>query len=415
MQLRYNYRVYPNPAQRAALAKAFGCARVVFNDGLRVRQEAHAAGLPYVKDAELQKQVITAAKRTEGRAWLGEVSSVILVQSLRDLHTAYRNFFSSLTGKRRGPKVAAPRFKSKRDRRQSIRLTANGFSLRGNGRLYVAKVGELRVRWSRPLPAPPTSVTVTSDAAERYWASFVVEVDPEILPEVGADTGIDLGLGHFAVLSDGSKIDNPRFFRGAEKKLKRMWKSLSRKAKGGRNRAKMRKRIARQHARVTNQRRDWHHKLSTRIIRENQAVYVETLPAGGMGRTWLAKSVYDAGWATFISMLEYKAAKHGRTFVKVDRTFPSSQLCSVCGHRDGPKPLHVREWTCRRCGFVHDRDHNAGRNILFEGRRIVAAGQAETQNALQSASKTRAKAVAQRVEAGSRREGPTTRAGVPAP
>ncbi|MGW1510997.1 RNA-guided endonuclease InsQ/TnpB family protein [Streptomyces sp. NPDC002394] len=415
MQLRYNYRVYPDPAQRAALTKAFGCARVVFNDGLRARQEAHAAGLPYVKDAELQKQVITAAKRTDGRAWLGEVSSVVLVQSLRDLHTAYRNFFSSLTGKRRGPKVAAPRFKSKRDRRQSIRLRANGFSLRGNGRLYVAKVGELRVRWSRPLPAPPTSVTITSDATERYWASFVVEVDPEILPEAGADTGIDLGLGHFAVLSDGSKIDNPRFSRRAEEKLRRMHKSLGRKAKGSRNRARMRKRIARQHARVTSRRRDWHHKLSTRIIRENQAVYVETLPVGGMGRTRLAKSVYDAGWTAFVDMLEYKAAKHGRTFVKVDRTFPSSQLCSVCGHRDGPKPLHVREWTCRRCGAVHDRDHNAGRNILFEGRRIVAAGQAETRNALPSVGRTRAKAVARRVEAGSRREGPTTRAGVSAP
>ncbi|SEC78380.1 RNA-guided endonuclease TnpB family protein [Streptomyces sp. TLI_105] len=415
MQLRYNYRVYPNPAQRAALAKAFGCARVVFNDGLRVRQEAHAAGLPYVKDGELQKQVVTVAKRTDERAWLGEVSSVVLVQSLRDLHTAYRNFFSSLTGKRRGPKVAAPRFKSKKDRRQSIRLTANGFSFRGNGRLYVAKVGELRVRWSRPLPAPPTSVTITSDAAECYWASFVVEVAPEVLPEAGADTGIDLGLRHFAVLSDGSKIDIPRFFRRAEKKLKRMRKSLDRKVQGSRNRAKARKRIARQHARVANQRRDWHHKLSTRIIRENQAVYVETLPVGGMGRTWLAKSVYDAGWAAFVGMLEYKAAKHGRTFVKVDRAFPSSQLCSVCGHRDGPKPLDVREWTCGRCGSVHDRDHNAGKNVLFEGRRIVAAGQAETRNALPSAGKTRAKAVAQRVEAGSRREGLATRTGVLVP
>ncbi|MER5604247.1 transposase, partial [Streptomyces sp. NPDC002265] len=153
MQLRYNFRVYPEPAQRDALARAFGCARVVFNDGLRARRDAHAAGLPYIKDTDLQKQVITAAKRTGERVWLSEVSSVVLVQSLRDLHAAYRNFFSCVTGRRRGPKVAPPRFKSRRDSRQSIRLTANGFCLRGNGRLYVAKVGELRVRWSRPLPA----------------------------------------------------------------------------------------------------------------------------------------------------------------------------------------------------------------------------------------------------------------------
>nr|WP_197973060.1 RNA-guided endonuclease TnpB family protein [Streptomyces gossypiisoli] len=203
MQLRYNYRLSPTPSQRLALARAFGCARVVFNDGLRARQEAHEAGLPYIKDTELQKQVITAAKRTQERAWLGEVSSVVLVQSLRDLHTAYRNFFASVSGKRRGPKTQPPRFKSKRDRRQPIRLTANGFSLRGNGRLYIAKVGDLRVTWSRPLHVPPTSVTVSLDAAGRYWASFVIDTAPDILPPIENEAGIDLGLGHFAVLSDG--------------------------------------------------------------------------------------------------------------------------------------------------------------------------------------------------------------------
>ena len=215
MQLRYNYRVYPDGSQAAALARAFGCARVVFNDGLRARREARDAGLPYIKDTDLQKQVITAAKRTEERVWLGEVSSVVLVQSLRDLHTAYRNFLSSVTGKRKGPKVAPPKFKSKRDQRQSIRLTANGFSLRNNGRLYVAKVGDLKVKWSRPLPAQPTSVTVTLDPAGRYWASFVIDTIPDILPAVESEAGIDLGLGHFAVLSDGRKIDSPRFLRPA--------------------------------------------------------------------------------------------------------------------------------------------------------------------------------------------------------
>ncbi|MFI1445436.1 RNA-guided endonuclease InsQ/TnpB family protein, partial [Streptomyces fructofermentans] len=404
MQLRYNFRVYPEPSQRHALARAFGCARVVFNDGLRARQEAHAAGLPYVKDTDLQKQVITAAKRTGERAWLGEVSSVVLVQSLRDLHTAYRNFFSSVTGKRKGPKVAPPRFKSKRDNRQSIRLTANGFSLRESGPLYVAKVGNLRVRWSRPLPAAPTSVTVTMDAAGRYWASFVVDTDPKFLPKATAETGIDLGLSAFAVLSDGQKIASPRFLRRAERKLKRLQKDLSRKDKGSKNRTKARVKVARQHARVVDRRRDWHHKESTRIIRENQAVYVEDLAVSGLARTRLAKSVHDAGWAAFLGMLEYKAARHGRYFGKIGRFEPTSQVCSACGVKDGPKPLSVREWTCQECGTVHDRDVNAACNIL-------AAGRADRLNAC-GAPVRRASVPAQRREAGSPQKGQTAQAGI---
>ncbi|MEU9662958.1 RNA-guided endonuclease InsQ/TnpB family protein [Streptomyces chartreusis] len=404
MQLRYNFRVYPEPGQRAALARAFGCARVVFNDGLRARQEARAAQLPYIKDTDLQKQVITAAKRTEERAWLGEVSSVVLVQSLRDLHTAYRNFFSSHAGKRNGPKVAPPRFKSKRDNEQSIRLTANGFSLRDNGKLYVAKVGDLRVRWSRQLPAVPTSVTVTKNAANRYWVSFVVDTDPEVLPDLDTETGIDLGLGHFAVLADGTKVDSPRFLRRAEKKLKKMQKTLSRKAKGSNNRAKARARVARQHARVADRRRDWLHKLSTDLIRDNQAVYVENLAVKGMVRTRLAKSVHDAGWSQFVAMLEYKAVKHGRHFGKIGRFEPTSQVCSACGIKDGPKPLSVREWTCQVCRTVHDRDVNAARNIM-------AAGRADRLNASWSAGKT-GFVPAQRDEAGSPQKGQTTQAGI---
>ncbi|MFF2077913.1 RNA-guided endonuclease InsQ/TnpB family protein [Kitasatospora sp. NPDC058162] len=405
MQLRYNFRAYPTPGQAHSLARAFGCARVVFNDGLSARREAHADGLPYIKDTDLQKQVITAAKRTEERAWLGEVSSVVLVQSLRDLHTAYRNFFSSVTGKRKGPKVAPPRFKSKRDNKQSVRLTANGFSLRDNGKLYVAKVGDLAVRWSRQLPSTPTSVTVTKDATDRYWVSFVVETDPDILPETTAETGIDLGLAHFAVLADGRKVDSPRFLRRAEKKLKRMQKALSRCAKGSNNRAKARKKVARQHARVADKRRDWHHKLSTSIIRDTQAVYVEDLSVKGLARTNLAKSVQDAGWSQFVTMLEYKALKHGRHFGRIGRFEPTSQVCSACGTKDGPKPLHVREWTCGDCGSAHNRDVNAARNIL-------AAGRADRRNASQSAGKT-GPVPAQRVEAGTHRDRHVPVVGIP--
>ncbi|MFF8013835.1 RNA-guided endonuclease TnpB family protein [Streptomyces sp. NPDC007929] len=404
MQLRYNYRAYPDASQCGALARAFGCARVVWNDCLRDRKEAHAVGLPYVKSADLSRLRITQAKRTEERAWLAEVSAVVLQQSLRDLDTAYKNFFDSVNGKRRGRRLGPPRYKSKKDARQSIRLNTNAFSLRSNGTVYVAKVGNLRVKWSRRLPAAPTSLTVTKDSSGRYFLSFVVDTEPEILPQTEAEAGIDLGLSAFAVLSDGRKIDSPRFLRRAEKKLKRLGRELSRKVKGSKNRAKARIKVARQHAKVADRRRDFHHKASTQIIRDNQAVYVEDLAVAGLGRTRLAKSVHDAGWSAFIGMLEYKADRDGRTFAKVDRAFPSSQICSACGYRDGPKPLHIRQWTCRGCGTVHDRDHNATRNVLFEGRRIVAAGRVETQNAC-GAPVRRAHVPAQRGEAGSPRKG----------
>jgi len=376
MQLRYNFRLYPTPGQRMALAKAFGCARVVYNDGLRIRQEAFEAGLPYIKDADLQKQVITEAKKTPERAWLSEVSSVVLVQSLNDLHKAYRNFFASVTGKRKGPKIAPPKFKSRKDTRQAIRLTRNGFAIRPNGRLYIAKIGEIEVRWSRALPAEPSSVTVVKDAAGRYFASFVVEVPGEPLPETTGEVGIDLGLTHFAVLSNGKKIASPKFLRRAERRLRKAQKALSRKQKGSNNRAKARLRVAKLHAKVADTRRDWAHKLSTAIIRENQAVFVEDLNVSGLARTRLAKSVYDAGWGQFVAMLEYKAARYGRTFARINRFAPTSQVCSACGALDGPKPLHVRSWTCKECGTVHDRDVNAAKNILAAGRaeRLNACG-----------------------------------------
>jgi putative transposase len=412
MQLRYNYRAYPDASQRRALGRAFGCARVVWNDCLRDRKEAHAAGLPYVKSAELSRLRITQAKRTSERAWLADVSAVILQQSLRDLDNAYKNFFDSVTGKRPGRKAGPPRYKSKKDTRQSIRLNTNAFSLQGGGTVYVAKVGNLKVKWSRRLPAAPTSLTVTKDSSGRYFLSFVIDTEPDVLPEAETDTGIDLGLSAFAVLSDGRKINSPRFLRRAEKKLKRLQRELSRKARGSKNRAKARMKVARQHARVADRRRDFHHKASTQIIRDNQAVYVEDLAVSGLCRTRLAKSVHDAGWSTFVGMLEYKAVKHGRTFATVDRAFPSSQVCSACGFRDGPKPLHVRQWACGECGTVHDRDHNAARNVLFEGRRIVAAGRAETLNAC-GAPVRRAHVPAQRGETGSPRKGQTTQAGTP--
>ncbi len=371
VQVRYNFRVYPSPGQRESLARAFGCARVVFNDGLRLREAARAAGEPYIPDAELQRRVITEAKRTPEREWLADVSSVVLVQAVGDLHKAYRNWFDALSGRRKGRRVGHPRFRSKRGR-QSIRLTRNGFSLRSDGKLYAAKVGDLDVRWSRQLPGVPSSVTLTLDPSGRHYASFVVDVEPAPLPETARECGIDLGLAHFATLDDGAKVDNPRFLRTAERRLARAQRALCRKKKGSANRAKARLRVATLHARVADTRRDWLHKTSTAIIRDNQAAYVEDLPVAGLARTRTAKSVHDAGWAMFVSMLEYKAARYGRAVVRVGRFFPSSQVCSACGVQDGPKPLAVRAWTCPACGVTHDRDANAAKNIKTEGRKVAA-------------------------------------------
>ncbi|WP_189873160.1 RNA-guided endonuclease InsQ/TnpB family protein [Streptomyces bluensis] len=301
MQLRYAFRLYPDAAQQAALARAFGCARVVFNDAVRAREVAREAGQPFPTAGQLSTSLITEAKRTPERSWLGEVSAVVLQQSLRDAETAYRNFF----------------------------------------------------------------------------ASFVIDSDPAAdatrMPETDRTLGIDLGLTHFAVLSDGTKIDSPRFLRRAEKKLKKAQQELSRKRKGSKNRAKARLKVARAHAKVADARREFHHQLSTKLISGNQGIAVEDLSVAGLARTKPAKSVLDAGWASFISMLAYKAERYGRTLVKIGRFEPTSQTCSTCGVKDGPKPLDVREWTCTACGTVHDRDTTAAINVKTAAGLAVSA------------------------------------------
>ncbi|WP_067664507.1 RNA-guided endonuclease InsQ/TnpB family protein [Nocardia miyunensis] len=372
MQLRYNFRLYPTPGQQEQLAKTFGCARVVFNDALRARREAFERG-ERVSDGELSRQ-LTEAKKTPERAWLGDVSSVALQQALADLNTAYRNFFQSVTGRRRGAEVRPPRFRSRKDSRQTIRFTKNSrFAVTSGGKLRLPKIGELTVRWSRELPSEPSSVTVIKDAAGRYFASFVLETTDAPLPPSDSEVGIDLGLSTFAVLSDGRTIVSPRFLRQAERRLRKLQKALSRKKKGSANRLKARIRVAKAHARVADTRRDWINKHSTKIIRENQVVFVEDLCIRGLARTRLAKSVHDAGWGMFTRKLEEKASRYGRAFGRIDRFFPSTRLCSACGTQSGRKPLYVREWTCT-CGVTHDRDANAAKNIL-------AAGLADKSNA----------------------------------
>jgi putative transposase len=376
--VRYRYRAYPSPGQEMMLAWTFGCARVVYNDALRLREQMHAAG-EKVSDTEVQRRVVTLAKSSPDREWLGEVASVALVQACQDARRAYRNWFDSVSGKRKGRKIGHPRFRSRKDHRQSIRLTRNGFALHRD-RLYVAKAGEIEIRWSRPLPSVPSSVTVIREADGRYYASFVVEVAATPLPAVTADAGIDLGLTTLAATSGGELIASPRYLQRRQRQLARAQRSLSRKRKGSANRAKARVRVAVHHRKVREARADYLHKTALRLVRDNQAVYVEDLAVSGLARTRLAKSVHDAGWATLVRLLEEKAQRYRRTVVKVGRFFPSSQICSMCGVRDGPKPLDTRTWTCSSCGAVHDRDVNAARNIRLEGRK-VAAGQADTQNA----------------------------------
>lgn len=381
MQLRYAFRLYPEPGQQGALARAFGCARVVFNDAVRARRDAHAAKEPYPTFKTLSRSLITRGKLHRDRYWLGEVSSVVLQQALRDADNAYGNFFASLKGERQGPPVGEPQFRSRKDSRQAIRFTANArWKIIGTGRLLLPKIGEVKVKWSRTLPAVPSSVTVIKDSAGRFFASFVIDTDPDTdattLPDTAPDSsvGIDLGLTHFAVLDDGTKIDSPRFLRRAEKKLKKAQRELSRKEKGSKNRAKARLKVARAHAKVADARKEFCHQLSTRIVRENQVVVVEDLAVSGLARTRLAKSVHDAGWSMFVTMLRYKCERYGRAFVQIGRFEPTSQVCSACGHRDGPKPLHVREWTCPACDTVHDRDTNAARNIRAAGLAASACG-----------------------------------------
>jgi putative transposase len=373
VQVRYRYRIYPTPGQQQALARVFGCARVVYNDCLRIRDECHARG-EKISDSEVQRRVITLAKATQQRSWLGEVASVALVQACQDARRAYRNWFDSLTGRRKGPKIRHPKRRRKRGR-QAIRLTRNGFVLHGE-RLYVAKVGDIRVEWSRDLPSVPSSVTVMREPDGRYYVSFVVQRQATPLPTCDHEVGVDLGLTSLAITSDGEVVANPRFYRAAQRRLRRAQRALSRKHKGSANRAKARDRVAVVHRKVRDARLDHAHKTALRLVRDNQAVYAEDLCVSGIARTKLARSVADAGWSQLLRCIEEKAARYGRTFGKIGRFEPTSQVCSTCGVKDGPKPLNVRVWTCAACGTVHDRDVNAAKNILAAGRaeRLNACG-----------------------------------------
>jgi putative transposase len=378
MQMRYRYRIEPTPAQQSMLGRVFGCCRVVFNDALRVRDDAYRAGVK-LSDSEIQRRVITAAKTTVERAWLAEVPSVALVQSVNDSRRAWRNFFDSRTGKRKGRKVGRPRMKSKKDQRQSFRLTRNGFSLRSTGWLYLAKLGEVPVRWSRRLPSEPSSVTIIREPEGHYYASFVVDVEAAPLPTAAREAGVDLGITRLATIAttEGSRIDvaNPKHLGRKLRKLRRLEREKSRRQNGSKNRDKTRRKVAIAHNEVARARRDYHHKQALALVRENQVIYVEDLNIVGMvANRRLARAISDAGWAQFVQIIGEKAQRYGRTMHSVSRWLASSKTCSACDHRLDQLSLQVRQWTCPSCGAIHDRDYNAAKIIL-------AAGRAERLNA----------------------------------
>jgi putative transposase len=368
----YRYRFYPTQEQAEFLARTFGCVRVIYNRARAFREEAWTERKERVGFLQ-SNAMLTRLKKKPEFSWLNEVSSVPLQQALRHLDTAYRHFFRKT--------ARYPGFKRK-DGTQSAEFTKSGFSDR-DGVLKLAKMAEpLRVVWSRPLPSDPTSVTVSREPDGRWSVSCRVQVEKETLTG-GGEVGIDLGLSAFATLSTGEKIANPRHLNKRQKRLARLQRLLSRKVRGSKNRAKAKIKVARAHAAVRHARRDFLHKLSTRLVRENQAIVVEDLSVKGMLRAKLhSRSISDAGWSEFVRQLVYKAMWHGRTVVKIDRWFPSTKTCNACGSTGHKLSLSDREWRCPDCGTHHDRDINAARNILAAGLAVTACGETVNPGAL---------------------------------
>ncbi|HEX6685765.1 MAG TPA: RNA-guided endonuclease TnpB family protein [Candidatus Limnocylindrales bacterium] len=363
----FKFRFYPTSAQAADLVRTFGCVRLVYNMALQARTEAWTLRQEQI-NYNVTSAMLTAWKKTEELAFLNEVSCVPLQQALRHLQVAFTNFFAK--------RAKCPSFKSKKKSRRSAEYTRSAFRYR-DGRLTLAKMAEpLDIVWSRPLPegAWPSTVTVSQDAAGRWFVSLLCD---DVIDQVLAGNvaiGVDAGLDWLLTFSTGEKVVNPRHERAGRKRLARAQRELARKDKGSSNRAKARRKLARVYARINDRRRDHLHKLTTRLVRENQTIVIEDLAVRNMlGNHTLAGAISDASWRTLRTMLEYKADWYGRNLVVVDRWFPSSRLCSACGALAERMPLNVRSWTCR-CGTTHDRDVNAARNLLAAGLAVTACG-----------------------------------------
>jgi putative transposase len=356
-------RLYPNAEQQQKLAVQFGCARWAWNNTLEETQKLYretGKGLSYAG------MTLRLPKLKQEFEWLDMADSQVLQQSLRNLSASFQNFFER--------RAQYPRFKSKHGP-QSIQYPQR-VKLDGK-RAYLPKVGMVRCIVHRAIVGTIKTVTVMKTACGHFYASVLTEDGVE-LPPVSADgpaVGIDLGLIDFAVTSNGQHFSNPRHLKRAEKNLKRKQRKLSRKVNGSNSRAKARRLVARAHERVANVRRDYLHKLSRRLVNENQVIAVEDLHVKGMVKNPnLAKAISDAGWGMFTRFVEYKARWDGKIFVRTNRFFPSSKACNVCGMIHDGMDLSVRRWACKGCSTVHDRDENASKNIRDEAKRMLAAG-----------------------------------------
>jgi putative transposase len=360
MKARYQYRFYPTDQQQQSLARLFGCVRVVWNDALAFcKQSENTPGFNQLS------AMLTQVKKTEEREWLTEVAAVPLQQSLRNLDAAYQNFFNSRNGKRKGRKMGVPKFKKKTNQ-QSAQFTKGAFSVKDK-EVYLAKIGNLQPIWSRDLPSEPSSVTVIKDCAGRYFLSFVVEIEPVAIEAKNRSIGIDLGVATFAVMSNGERAIAPNY-SSLDRKIRKLQRKLARQQKGSNRRNKTRLSIAKLHNRIADTRRDFLHKLSTKVVSENQTIVLEDLNVSGMVKNRrLARVISLQGWREFRTMCEAKSDKFSRQFTVISRWEPTSQICSNCGFKWGKIDLSIRSILCINCGVEHCRDGNASKNIEMVG------------------------------------------------